>query len=462
MADPTPAERLAALRQRWERDQKSRVFLQLAEEYRRAGRLSEAVRILESGLAHHPTYVAAQVVMGRCLIETGDMPRAVKVFERAIALDPTQIVANRLLVDAYLGVDDVGKARQRLDLYRVLNDRDVEIEALEARIAAAGGTARPVITRGRPESHDRLRRSGERSLPPLSPPAFAASSPPVASYVEPPLAPRAPMAPMSPRPKVSSQPAAGARWGPSPQSAATRGRAETPFGDLHRPGDALRIVAAIAAGGVFPVAAPRRGTPAGPFRPVAPEHRAPPPIDELIYSPSAAAPAYEPPPLAAPAYEPPPTVAEPLPAPVPSWTAFEPFEPVTEPAAAFDEPLFAPEPLAAVVEPPPSSAPAAAPTSAASAASATLGSLYLAQGHLDDAEESFEAVLASRPGDAEARAGLAEVRRRKAEAAAAFSEELSPAQPDSAAVVGGLTAKKIDLLRQFMTRMRRGSQPHVS
>ncbi len=111
MPEPSPAERLALLRQRWERDPKSRLFLQLAEEYRRAGRLSEAVRILESGLAHHPTYAAAQVVMGRCLLETGDMPRAVSILERAVALDPTQIVANRLLVEAYLGVENVAKAR---------------------------------------------------------------------------------------------------------------------------------------------------------------------------------------------------------------------------------------------------------------------------------------------------------------------------------------------------------------
>jgi Tfp pilus assembly protein PilF len=435
MADPTPAERLAGLRQRWERDPKSRVFLQLAEEYRRAGRLSEAVRILESGLAHHPTYVAAQVVMGRCLLETGDMPRAVTLFERAIALDPTQIVANRLLIDAYLGIDDVAKARHRLDLYRVLNDRDAEIETLEARIAAAGGTARPVITRGRPDPSDRVHRSGERALPPLPSPVLAS-------------VPRAAEPHVGPRPTPLAT--AAESWPPAQPAASGRGRVETPFGVLHRPGDARRIVSAIAAGGVFSVAAPRRVAPVSATPPAAPERPAPLAIAAPQPAPLAV-PLVSPP---APAYEPPPPVSEPQPLPASSWPAFEPFEPAPEPYGAFGEPPPAAEPL-----------PTPAPESAvppASAASATLGSLYLAQGHLDDAEESFEAVLASRPGDTEARTGLAEVRRRKAEAAAAFSEELPGAEPDSAAVVGGLTAKKIDLLRQFMARMRRGSQPHVS
>ena len=453
MAEPTPAERLAQLRQRWERDPKSRLFLQLAEEYRRAGRLSEAVRILESGLGHHPTYVAAQVVMGRCLLETGDMPRAVKVFERAVALDPTQIVANRLLVEAYLGVDDVAKARERLDIYRVLNDRDTEIEGLESRIAALGGVSRPVLVRGRPERDD---RSGERRLP--GAPAVAAATAPGSRPVAAAATESAPSA------------AVETPWAPAAAPARTRGRVETPFGALHRPADTRRIIAAFASGGIFPVALrPAAARPTALLR----AEVAPPEPPSLKVESSAPEPVWSPEPTPEPsfAFESAATAAtEPPPAREQGGWSLPPLEFGT-PAAAEEESelestspsLPAPswsEPEPSAVESLPAGAGDVVTTAATG--STTLGSLYLAQGHLDDAEESFEAVLRSRPDDAEARRGLDEVRRRKSEAAAAFFDEPVAAAEDSAAVVGGLTARKIDVLRQFMARMRRGSSAHVS
>lgn len=49
----------------------------------------------------------------------------------------------------------------------------------------------------------------------------------------------------------------------------------------------------------------------------------------------------------------------------------------------------------------------------ADAVSATLGWLYLEQGHLEDAEEIFRLVLDRQPGDARARDGQREVARRR-------------------------------------------------
>ena len=130
---PRSRKRLNQLRQRWERDPKSRAFLQLAEEYRRAGRLSDALHVLRAGLEEHPTYLAAQVALGRCLVETDAPDAAIGILERAVARDPAQLVANKLLVEAYLAKRQAGKARERLELYKLFNDHDAEIESLEAR-----------------------------------------------------------------------------------------------------------------------------------------------------------------------------------------------------------------------------------------------------------------------------------------------------------------------------------------
>lgn len=136
MPDPkSSSERLEALKARWESDKGSRVFLQLADEYRRLGRLGDSVNVLEEGLESNPGHLGARVARARCLLDLGRSAEAAEELERVTEADPTQMVAYRLLVDAYLAEGDADKARQRLRVYGLLNDSDPEIEELEGRIA---------------------------------------------------------------------------------------------------------------------------------------------------------------------------------------------------------------------------------------------------------------------------------------------------------------------------------------
>ncbi|HKV09373.1 MAG TPA: tetratricopeptide repeat protein, partial [Thermoanaerobaculia bacterium] len=134
MSDGAFPDRLTQLKNRWESDPTSRIFLQLAEEYRHQGRVKEALQVLERGLKEHPGYLSALVAKGRCLLELGEPEEARGVLERVVKQDATQMVANKLLVRAYLDTGDPDKARERLDLYSLLNDSDPEIEELRRRI----------------------------------------------------------------------------------------------------------------------------------------------------------------------------------------------------------------------------------------------------------------------------------------------------------------------------------------
>ena len=133
--------RLADLRRRLETDSGSRLFVQLAEEYRRMGRLDEALGVLEKGLQEHPGYVSAQVALARVRLDRGEAPAASTVLEGVVARDPTHLVAAKLLVEARLQCGDPAGAKSRLDLYRLLNDGDPESDELAQRIAAAAGAA---------------------------------------------------------------------------------------------------------------------------------------------------------------------------------------------------------------------------------------------------------------------------------------------------------------------------------
>jgi len=316
-------ERLWQLGERWRREPTSRIFVQLAEEYRRGGRYREALGVLEQGLVHHPGYVSALVVLGRCRLDAGDAPGAVEAFDRALAQDPAQLVANKFLVEAYLRAGQPDRAQQRLDFYRLLNDRDAEIEDLARRIAAARGAA------ASPPPAPALPSPTPARPSPLPPPAPVRPEP--APIFD--LGPVPARAPALELPRLAVAPARG------PVAA----RTPAPFGELHEPAAARRrIVHALAAGGLFPMA-------------LAPAEPAP-----AVVTPAAAAVAAAPVTLA-PAPEVAPEPA-PAPEPLPWWRGMpESFAPAEEAAAAAAPaeppgaeaaaPSPAPEPVEAV--PPP-------------------------------------------------------------------------------------------------------------
>ena len=137
MPDNGPGDgRIERLRERWQADPSSRLFLQLAEEYRRSGQMDEAVAILEKGLQHHPNYLSAKVALARCHLEMGKPAEAAQVLRIVVEQDPTQLVANKLLVEAYVAMDEDQLAGQALDAYMALNRSDPEIEQLDQRIEA--------------------------------------------------------------------------------------------------------------------------------------------------------------------------------------------------------------------------------------------------------------------------------------------------------------------------------------
>jgi len=127
-------EEIEELRRRWEAEPSPRLSLELAEEYRRAGKTESAVSVLETALEAHPDHVAARVALGRYRLELGRHGGARSVLEGVVAQDPTHLVANKALVKVYAALGDEKQARDRLDLYKLLNESDPEIEELELRI----------------------------------------------------------------------------------------------------------------------------------------------------------------------------------------------------------------------------------------------------------------------------------------------------------------------------------------
>ena len=135
MPDTSQPTSLDALHQRWKADPTPQLSLHLADELGQHNRQAEAVEVLEQTLRAHPEHVAAQVALGRFRLALGEQVAALEVLERVVGGDPTHLVANKLLVRIYLDLGNEKQARDRLDLYALLNESDPDIEQLERNFA---------------------------------------------------------------------------------------------------------------------------------------------------------------------------------------------------------------------------------------------------------------------------------------------------------------------------------------
>jgi len=397
---PVP-EHVAELRRRWEEDPGSRLFLQLAEEYRRLGRHGEAVTVLESGIERHPGQVSAHVALGRARLHTDDAGGAVEALDRALELDPTNLVAHKLLVEAHLAQGDRDLARQRLDLYLLLNEGDPDADELRRRVGRGGGAAEGDATAdasapARADEREAGDGTGEGSAADLGwDPAWAAGE---GGGVQ--GSPGAEPAGWAAGQIADEEgPEAEEPMGAAGQdaaAAATNGRG-TPFGDLGGPRDRRRYLAALGAGGIFPLEVPAEA-PSAAKEPAAP------------------------------------------------FTAPSPELPAAEPAALAAEPATAEPPVAAGGGEPEDERP-----------TVTLGELYLRQGHPRQAERIFERVLAREADHAAAADGLERARAALASRPAAPAGSLTARQLLDEAEIDA--PPRVALLHAYLARIRSGGRP---
>lgn len=465
MADARPGGRLAELEARWRQEPKSTAFFPFAEELRRAGQLERAIEILEQGLALQPTYLAARVALGRNLLETGETVAAVEVLERALLQDPTQLVARKLLIEAHLRLGNRESAREHLGNYRLLVGRDRELDLLEARVSEQApadiGLSLPVAPppappQGEIEEPERPGEIFELGAPASSRFEFAFAPDPRRRARE-----------VEPFGKLLVPPGLLARWRNSSRLERLFPVAESVLSD-QLPGTSLEMVARVEAPPVEPGEAVRSfsasslglesvGEPAVDFAQSTQLSEADATVEELFEQEGAVETAAAGP--ARPFFELQeigrdverellglePAVAEAVP------EASE-----VEAASAGDRAPSLEEAIgieavadaeAEVADVPPAEPAAGRP-------SWVVGKLLLEQGHLQEAEQEFQRVLAERPDHAEARAGLEEVAARREQLASGPG----PVPPATGALRLRSSEQRLRVLRSYLNRIRRSRE----
>jgi tetratricopeptide (TPR) repeat protein len=127
------------LKERVEKDPNSKLFVPLAEEYRKEGMLEEAINVLMSGLERQPGYMSARVSLGKIFLEKGMTSEARSEFESVIKSIPDNLYAHKKLAEIYR---DLGQKELSIRSYKTVlklstfdeealsNLRDLEEEEL--------------------------------------------------------------------------------------------------------------------------------------------------------------------------------------------------------------------------------------------------------------------------------------------------------------------------------------------
>jgi tetratricopeptide (TPR) repeat protein len=113
-----------------------RYFAPLANEYRKAGELAQAIALCREHLPKQPGHMSGHIVFGQALYEYGELAEAQSVFEAALALDPENLIALRHLGDIARGRGDAASARRWYGRVLEADPRNDDIAALLASLAA--------------------------------------------------------------------------------------------------------------------------------------------------------------------------------------------------------------------------------------------------------------------------------------------------------------------------------------
>jgi tetratricopeptide (TPR) repeat protein len=134
-----PKVDLDDLVRQWESDRKSRVFLQLAEAYRKQDSLDAAISVLREGLKHHAAFAPAHVALARCLLAKGQLAQAQAELEPIFKRSPDNLLAGKVLAQVLQERGERQRALAILQQIAPYAPDDEEIADRTALLKAAVG-----------------------------------------------------------------------------------------------------------------------------------------------------------------------------------------------------------------------------------------------------------------------------------------------------------------------------------
>jgi tetratricopeptide (TPR) repeat protein len=122
-------EEIERLKEKIAKDPNSKLFVPLAEEYKKSGMISEAIDVLTQGLDRQPGYLSARVSLGKIFMEKSMLDEAKAEFEKVIAAIPDNLYAHKKLAEIYRDLGEKDKSIKAYKTVLALNPMDESASA---------------------------------------------------------------------------------------------------------------------------------------------------------------------------------------------------------------------------------------------------------------------------------------------------------------------------------------------
>lgn len=122
---------LARLTERYDEQPSGRVFAPLADCHRKLGQLDTALQICLTGLARHPRYSSAQLILGKIFLDRGEDVAAREALEKVLELDGQNLLAIQLLADV---AERLGEYDEAIERWKQLDALEFDAEVTEQRL----------------------------------------------------------------------------------------------------------------------------------------------------------------------------------------------------------------------------------------------------------------------------------------------------------------------------------------
>ena len=136
---------------KYQEDPSSRIFAPLAEAYRKAGLVDEALEIAREGLRVHPNFIGGRVALARALFEKQEYLEVIEQLSPIIQDAPDNLVAQRLLAESFLMA---GRVVESLGCYKMLlyySPNDIETGKIVQELESQAYSRGTMILRTDPE-----------------------------------------------------------------------------------------------------------------------------------------------------------------------------------------------------------------------------------------------------------------------------------------------------------------------
>jgi tetratricopeptide (TPR) repeat protein len=128
----------------WTANPNSKIFVKLAEEYRKSGLIDEALDVCKKGLEANPNYLSGNMVLAKIQFDQGEYQAALDEALKVASMQSDNIMAQNLLLELYIKLGDKDNAIKTCDVISFLDPNNEGVLNKKRELETKGIVAEPV------------------------------------------------------------------------------------------------------------------------------------------------------------------------------------------------------------------------------------------------------------------------------------------------------------------------------